>query len=1228
MSEPVSTSESVDRATGPIADALRSLRARAKAQLFVQRSGFIAATAVAIACVLGYLDFALRFPSAVRWAFWIIGLSALAGAIVRGLLPVLRFRPTLTEIALRIERSPEGRGLSGVLASGIELAQRSGEGELTKSLAGIAAREAVDRFGDGIPVSRLMNPARLLRALGVLVLAGLPVVTTVALAPSHARTGSMRILAPWAGAVWDRRTRVIDAGAPVAHPAGQALPLRALLTRSTRDADATDVRAVFRVFVNGEAGAPQRMPLASQHRRAKADTIAGAPPEEGALFERLVDITSLLPAGVTTRDKVEFEYSFETEDDATEPWRVLIVEPPAIRSAEISVSPPAYLASLVPLATADAGSGRDSRGALGPYVAGSRIRLTIKLNKPLPVDANAADTPGSFLATRAPALAEQDGLNVTAADELWTIEWTAKQTVRAAFQLVDEFGIRSIEESVFRVDVVEDRPASALVIEPPQDESILPTAVLPITAEGRDDVGVSEVALLRQIARKPPDSEGAAPEALGAPEPLTLTKGDPASTTPSLELRASSVLTITELGVQPGDEVWVTGEVKDLLAAHAGGAAVRSPTRRLRIISETTFAEQIQAELSSVREAAKRLALEQTRLASSRPKALAERQEAREQIARQDAIGDRLQPMTDTVERLTSRVARNNPEDSSISQLLDDLKAAAGEAAESSDLASKELESLSRREEDQASPEQQEKLESAQRDAEEKLDEIVKMLERGRDGWAARRSLERLITEQKQVADQTRAAGQESQGKTADQLTPQQRDERNRIAQKQQELSQRTRAVIDTLEEQAQQMQQADPGLSQSMQKAAEKGRKELVPQLQESAAQQVQENKTGAAQRQQEQAAQSLEEMLGELEKAEQRRDEALRRTIAELNQSLQRLVAQQTTELERLAAEARGSAQADLDKGMIAINRGTAAAQELVNAMSESGRLPELLDSASNAQSAAISLLRANPRDLAEADSNERRSLTRLKEAIEELAKLDEAAAERESDRAKEELAKAYAKALEQQAAINAGADPMIGKPVGRRERAALRALGDAQDELRAMLDELRTKTDGLDDAKVFDYAHKRLDQSMTNSVTLLRAGTATKPLARDLAASLRVLGALVEALKNSPKDDDELKDEEAGDDGGGGGGGPSGQEPLLPPGTELKLLRMMQEEAMERTRSLGDTPDADPDELAAVSKLQSDLHARAQELLESLQQEADQPQVQPEPAPPAEPAPEDPS
>jgi hypothetical protein len=96
--------------------------------------------------------------------------------------------------------------------------------------------------------------------------------------------------------------------------------------------------------------------------------------------------------------------------------------------------------------------------------------------------------------------------------------------------------------------------------------------------------------------------------------------------------------------------------------------------------------------------------------------------------------------------------------------------------------------------------------------------------------------------------------------------------------------------------------------------------------------------------------------------------------------------------------------------------------------------------------------------------------------------------------------------------------------------------------------------------------------------------------------------VLGSLVQALRNDPKKDDGLRENESGDDSGGGGGA-SAKSGLLPPGTELKLLRMMQQEAMERTRALAEDPAADQAELQSVSTLQTDLHQRAAELLESL-------------------------
>jgi hypothetical protein len=134
------------------------------------------------------------------------------------------------------------------------------------------------------------------------------------------------------------------------------------------------------------------------------------------------------------------------------------------------------------------------------------------------------------------------------------------------------------------------------------------------------------------------------------------------------------------------------------------------------------------------------------------------------------------------------------------------------------------------------------------------------------------------------------------------------------------------------------------------------------------------------------------------------------------------------------------------------------------------------------------------------------------------------------------------------------------------------------------------------------VFSYAHDRLNEAMSAAATMLQGADPSMSLKRRQATAARVLGSLVQALRNDPKKDDGLRENESGDDSGGGGGA-SAKSGLLPPGTELKLLRMMQQEAMERTRALAEDPAADQAELQSVATLQTDLHQRAAELLESL-------------------------
>jgi hypothetical protein len=843
----------------------------------------------------------------------------------------------------------------------------------------------------------------------------------------------------------------------------------------------------------------------------------------------------------------------------------------------------------------------DDRASIGPILDGSRVTLALELNRPVPAPASESEV-SAFLARHLPELADASELTTNFSGTSWTFSWTAHQSKRAVISLVDEYGITSTTDSLLRFDVAQDQPATAAILDPPQDESVLPYAVVDATAEGRDDVGITRVRLTAQTAIRPATSPGAAPEPSGDPEVLSTILPDDDATALHTELRTSAQLELSSLNLNPGDEVWLRAAVLDLLSSSKDGPEIVSPVRRLRIISESTLAEQIQAELASIREAAKRIATDQSKLSASRPQSLANAEQAAEQRSRQDGVTDRLSPMKDVLDRLSNRVERNRASDSSLEQLLRDVSTARSEAEQASREAAGKLDELGRRASDTpATPQQEAALSKAQDQAEQNIEEIVQMLDRGRDGWAARRSLERILTEQKQLAQQTRAGEVQRQGKRREDLSQLENDELDRQAQRQEELANRTQALVDTFEQQSKQLEKADPGQAQAMKRAAETGRRQDTAQKQRDAAQQLQQNQTQSAQQNQQQAQRALEQMLGELEKAEQRRDEALRRTIAELLESLERLRDSQVAELSRLAQQIQGQAQTKLPEGMIAVNQATIAVTALVAPMTDPGDLPLLLKSASNAQEAAILTLRASPPDLVEADANERRSLARIEEAIAEAKKLDEKAEDRLEERARQELAKVYQEILEQQLGLNAKVSPLIGKPPGRREASLLRSISPDQDALRLRLEELRTKTDGLEETQFFKYAHDRLNDSMKRAADLLKQASTARALERDQAAAVRVLASLVQALKNDEQQKDDLRDNENDQDGQGQGGAQAGKPGVLPPGAELKLLRLMQVEAAERTRALEQASDAE--ELEDIGALQQELHQRALKLLESL-------------------------
>jgi hypothetical protein len=1196
--------------------------------LIVSGVCILACAALAAVLASGLLDYIVRLPSWFRVALLLAGLAAAAIGVRRWIVPATRFKPNLTEVALRIERSEEGRaaGLTGLLASGLELADQPETTEPTRGMAAHVIETAVSRFG-AFKAANVLSPVRVrhsLLTLSVCIIAA-AAIGLVAGVDLFA-VGARRVLTPWVSVQWPKRTGVSDAMDQKVHALGTALPLRAAVTRTDRRAGQTRVAARFRVISDAGATELTRVLLTGQGRTI-ALTGDTASPASGELFERLIEPAALAPAAQARSAKpAELEYWFETDDDRSEPRRIKLVEPPSLVSASVNVNPPAYAASGAEAAAPNSsdfirgatelGPGNDQRAVVGPVLAGSSVQLTITLNKPVPTppswsedeSGEAAQTRTEWLASVMPDVEWSPTLRASFDGPRWVLAWTADTSVRIPVRPVDQFGLKSPDEAAYSVDVVEDRAPAAAVIDPREDEPVLATAVVELTGEGRDDVGLSSLELSRQMARPAKGSIGAAPEPSGDITTLTSRASEPAT---SLGLQGTIAfaldLSTIEPAPKPGEEVWITTLATDNYDVNGvRHEAVRSAPRKLRIIKEEDLVEQIRAELSSVRRIAIRLDEEQAAL----KKAVDQRSVSAEDRGRQAGLTQRISTQSESVNRLSRRAERNKLSDEGLKGLLEDLEELLQGAARDSEQAAARMDAAAREQGQQAESEQTTKLEEpqaeqiakAQESVRDQLERVAQALDRGEDAWLASRNLQRLIQQQRDLKARTERLGEQTMGKRPEDLTPQERAELAEAAEQQNRLSDQTRQTIDQLEQRSKQMQKTDPAQAEAMQKAAERGRQEQVPDKMQEASRNTERNQTSEANRQQEEAIESMEQMAQDMQEAQKDRDARLTRTLADLLQSLERLISDQTEHLTALAAA--NNQYKGLDTPLITLRQNTSDVAEKARADRATAKLAEPIDKAADSQAEAIKHLRAEPVDAEAVEKAENESLRLLRLARDEARKLQDEASKRDQDRKRDELRRVYREVLELQVGVHGDTEPFIGKPVERRDRARVRSIGERQEELRLQLDDLRKKTQELSDAKVFEFAHQRLDDTTGGAAKKLRAATPDKSVSRNQESALRILKSLVEALSDKSMNDDEFRDEAGGEQGGGGGGAGGQQPPLIPPLAELRLLRGMQQEAADVTRSLDESKEAE--DVGRLGNYQDQLAERGRELIKLLEQQ----------------------
>lgn len=1216
--------------TAQVLTALRRLRAQARGLLVTRKLSVLLGAALGVAAVGAVLDYAVLMPQWLRILLWLGGVTAVAWAAQKFVWPAWRFNPELQEVALRLEKSEEGRraGLEGVLTSGLELAESGGSpaSEPGRWMASRVVAQAIAAFPQVRP-SAILAPAQTRLRLVMLGAMLVGLTGLWATQPTLTTIGAMRILAPWTPTSWPKRTGVADATNIRVHPAGTALLLRAALTQTDLPSGKTTVAVRYRILDGGTPGPTRRLLMTGQGKPIAVVAADGGPGESGERYDRLIEPSGIAPAPESDDEQTrELEYWFETADDATRPARIRLVRPPSVIGATGEVTPPAYAGAAtgagIVSGTIDMGPGNDDRAVLGPVLAGSQVRLTIHLNKPVPGPAGRDPESLANFALRTLGSADLGSAVVPSAEgkdtDAVVLRFSAADSLRLPVIVSDDFGLTNSDEAVYTVDVVKDRPPTAAVIQPGEDEAVLATAEIGVQGEGRDDAGLRWVTLERQRARPPPGSIGAAPEAMGSPVEFARAEAGEA---PVLQARASATLDLraAEAGLIAGDEVWITALAQDIYSVgNESHEAVRSAVRKLRIISEDQFVEQIRGSLAQVRETAKVLDGEQAQLSRT----LTESGATPEARSRQAGLTDRLGSQTRAVQDLIDRAGRNNLPDEALKALLAEAQRLAADAAKASGGASESMNGP-----EQSLPEPQ--LQEAQKEqgkVRDDLGRLIELLDRGQDSWLTKRDLQRLLEDQKALAEQTKKATDATLGKSPESLTTQEQANLQAIADRQRELADRAEQAIDQLGKKSQELAQKDAVGADAMQQAADRGQRENVPHKMDEAADNAQQNKGQQAQDSQQQAVESLQEMLQDLENAAKNRDEALRRVLASLVDTLRGLVRRQTDELAALGQAGASGPFTGLDAGMIRLNTNTlaASAETREKGMAELAPIADLIDRAAEGQTKAIGALRAVPVSVPDAAAGEDTSLARLREALVEAEKQKKDADQRENERKRRELKEAYRVILESQVALRDETATYIDKALNRKQTVGVRRLGERQTMIRKDLSELRDKTTDLADAGVFQFAHRRLDEVTGAAAAKLGDGIADKAAARFQDSAVRTLQALLASLED-PKQKDEFRNNDSQGDGGGGQGGSGQPEPMIPDMAELLLLRSLQQEAADLTRSIDETGSASPDEVQSIGRMQRDLAEQGKQLIDKLKGEGEPNVKTPEPAPPEPPSPE---
>ena len=504
----------------------------------------------------------------------------------------------------------------------------------------------------------------------------------------------------------------------------------------------------------------------------------------------------------------------------------------------------------------------------------------------------------------------------------------------------------------------------------------------------------------------------------------------------------------------------------------------------------------------------------------------------------------------------------------------------------------------------------------------ESLTELQELLSEWRDRRDISRDLNSVIAEQEKLQQDVEQMTGQTMSKPSAELSPQESAELNKLADRQRRVAEQLDQFRKQLDKTADSLQKNDPETAERLNDVEQElNQQETVSRLNQ-ASDDIKQNKMGAAAKSQQEAMESLQEIERMMKRQPNADTEQFLKQTEEALQEFQQLREEQ----QQLADQLQDLNQ--LDDSLEKKQKKEELLQkqdELEERMAKAERKLERLRLRGAADAAHRARKRINEmmKNVQEADDGEEMQQA-MDEALDDLDQVERELV-LEKRIAQERLAFEQLEKMEERLkGLRARQEEVIAETVrleeARREnetlsRGQLKTLKDLAETERSLRHEAEQMAQQMASAEVFALVLKRLGRSMklaSEGLSERQTSEAIQTLERD---AIRKIDSLLDVLKQEqnkpdPQQKPEEKPEELATEPEEQEEKPEQAQPpgdMLPQLAQIKLLKSLQEDYLERTQMLnkfrdqnGKLPESMADEISELAREQAELADFARNLI----------------------------